>query len=212
MVHDGQSIVLGGLLSSQQTRDKRKMPILGDIPFLGEIFTRRSTENHDRELILFITPNIVRDPSEVQAISIPDERSHFDDDTAPFWRVKRKDWYKKLKKEIPAKTVEPKEMGAYIAARQKLMDEAVKELTAPPPAPPPTTAALPSPPKPTALALPSPSSRAPAGGVAISGSGIAASPPPATETLAGRSASPRNDAVPPPPPPVKSKLARVGRV
>jgi type IV pilus secretin PilQ/predicted competence protein len=127
MVNDGQTIVLGGLLDSRQTNSVRKMPILGDVPWFGEIFTRRTTDTKDRELVLFLTPSIVRDPSEVQAFSVPDSRDRFDDLTAPFWKVKQKDWYRKLKEEAAAENKET-EVLIDISARQKLIEDTLVEL------------------------------------------------------------------------------------
>ncbi|MBI1977433.1 MAG: hypothetical protein HYS55_01620 [Candidatus Omnitrophica bacterium] len=126
MINSGQTIVIGGLLSSQQTNNVRKVPLLGDIPYVGEIFTRRTTQIDDRELILFITPSIVRDPSEVQALSLPDYRERFDDVSAPFWKWRRKKWYRNLKKEG---TPEVSETAVDIQARQKLMDETMVDLS-----------------------------------------------------------------------------------
>ncbi len=104
----------------------RKTPFLGDIPWIGEIFTRRVTDTDDRELILFISPSIVRDPSEIQAISMPDSRDRFEDLTAPFWKVKQKDWYRDLKKEAVLEAKD--EVMIDLIARQKLMDGTLVEL------------------------------------------------------------------------------------
>ncbi len=94
MVNDGQTIVMGGLLSSSQTTSNQKVPLLGDIPVIGEAFKYRGKLIQDRELILFITPFIIRDPSELQVLSVPDERERADDAYAQFWKVKRKKWFK----------------------------------------------------------------------------------------------------------------------
>ena len=126
MVNSGQTIVIGGLLSSQQAHDDRKVPILGDIPYVGEIFTRRTNQIEDRELMLFITPIIVKNPAEVQAVSVPDQRDRFEDLKAPFWKWKRKSWYQKLKEE--PKTPEVSDVNVYIPARDQLMDETMVNL------------------------------------------------------------------------------------
>ena len=132
MVNDGQTIALGGLLQSTQTNNKRKMPFAGDIPFLGEIFTRRTSGIEDRELVLFIPPQIVRDPSQTQAISVPDERQSFDDEAAPFWRVKRKKWFRNLAKEGLREPPVEIEIN-FIAERDQAMEQALKELSQAPP-------------------------------------------------------------------------------
>ncbi|MBI3999335.1 MAG: hypothetical protein HY351_01855, partial [Candidatus Omnitrophica bacterium] len=134
MVNDGQTIVLGGLLSSQQTNNVRKVPLLGDIPYLGEIFTRRSKTFDDRELVLFVSPKIIRNPAEVQPLFIPDDRERMEDVAAPFWKVKRKKWFRDLKAEAKKKaskaviSIEEMEIEqANIVARQRLMDEALAQ-------------------------------------------------------------------------------------
>ena len=59
-VPDGKTIILGGLIKLNQTKGGSKVPILGDIPFLGGLF--RSTSNTDREsnLYVFVKANILR--------------------------------------------------------------------------------------------------------------------------------------------------------
>ena len=127
MVNDGQTIVIGGLLDSRQQNSVQRVPFLGDIPWMGEIFTRRTRTVDDRELILFLSPNIVRDPSEVQAISVPDSRDRFEDLKVPFWKVDQKKWYRDLKEEA-ARGAKETEVVIDISAREKLMDDKLVEL------------------------------------------------------------------------------------
>jgi len=63
MVKDGETVVIGGLIKSQHDRGLKKVPFLGDIPVLGAAFRYKSKDNTDRELIIFITPNIIKDIS-----------------------------------------------------------------------------------------------------------------------------------------------------
>ncbi len=59
LVRDGQTVVMGGLRKKQISKNLTKVPILGDIPLLGELF-RYETENEiTNELVVFITPTIV---------------------------------------------------------------------------------------------------------------------------------------------------------
>lgn len=55
---DGETIILGGLIQDTETVNHNKVPILGDIPLLGQLFRNRSTENIKSELIIFITPYV----------------------------------------------------------------------------------------------------------------------------------------------------------
>lgn len=58
-VKNGQTVVIGGLLTSRETDQTRKVPLLGDIPILGWLFTSRSTSKSTTDLVIFITPTIL---------------------------------------------------------------------------------------------------------------------------------------------------------
>ncbi len=64
IVKNGQTIVLSGILKDSESQITRKVPFLGDIPLLGEIFTSRENQKTTTELIAFITPIVVDNPSE----------------------------------------------------------------------------------------------------------------------------------------------------
>jgi general secretion pathway protein D len=61
IVQNNQTVVLGGIISNNRQRNVQKIPVLGDLPLLGSLF--RSTDNHDTrtELVVFLTPHIVRE-------------------------------------------------------------------------------------------------------------------------------------------------------
>ncbi len=59
-VKDNQTLVIGGLMEGQDTSIKRKMPFLGDLPGIGKFFSYNNVDNTDRELLVFVTPHIVR--------------------------------------------------------------------------------------------------------------------------------------------------------
>jgi type IV pilus assembly protein PilQ len=61
LVNDGQTVVLGGILSTTQREDDTKVPYLGDIPFLGHLFKSTIHKDDKDELMIFITPKIVRE-------------------------------------------------------------------------------------------------------------------------------------------------------
>ena len=64
-VRDGQHAILGGLISSQTGTKESKLPILGDIPLLGYAFKREEKINKVEELVLIITPHIVKNSKSV---------------------------------------------------------------------------------------------------------------------------------------------------
>jgi general secretion pathway protein D len=62
IVWDGQTIVLGGLLLDETTKFKDKVPMLGDLPFIGRLFRSESTAGKKTSLVIFVTPTII-DPA-----------------------------------------------------------------------------------------------------------------------------------------------------
>lgn len=61
LVEDRQMVVLGGLIDDSLTENVQKVPLLGDIPVLGNLFKSRSTKKQKRNLMVFIQPSILRD-------------------------------------------------------------------------------------------------------------------------------------------------------
>lgn len=62
IVWDGQTVVLGGLISEDVTRLKDKVPLLGDLPFFGKLFRSESSATKKKNLVIFVTPTII-DPA-----------------------------------------------------------------------------------------------------------------------------------------------------
>lgn len=60
---NGQTVVIGGLISNTKSSADSKVPFLGDIPLLGQLFRSSSTANSKTELLMFLTPHIVEAPS-----------------------------------------------------------------------------------------------------------------------------------------------------
>ncbi|PIU42288.1 MAG: hypothetical protein COS99_00990 [Candidatus Omnitrophica bacterium CG07_land_8_20_14_0_80_42_15] len=67
-VRDGETIIIGGLIKRQDDRVKGRIPIIGHIPILGWFFTKASSDLTSTELVVFITPRIIRTPEEMKAI------------------------------------------------------------------------------------------------------------------------------------------------
>jgi type II secretory pathway component GspD/PulD (secretin) len=59
-VRDGSTVILGGLIRTENAKSERKVPLLGDIPLLGKLFTGTFSAKLKTELVIFVTPTIVR--------------------------------------------------------------------------------------------------------------------------------------------------------
>lgn len=68
MVADGDTVVLGGLIRDKSSEVVNKVPLLGDIPILGWLFKSRSASVEKSNLMLFITPRIMRQPENVRMV------------------------------------------------------------------------------------------------------------------------------------------------
>ena len=64
-VRDGQTVCLGGFIGDNKRQEETGIPFLKDIPLLGYLFMYKLTEVSKRELIIFITPHILRSPEEM---------------------------------------------------------------------------------------------------------------------------------------------------
>ncbi|AIR71251.1 type II secretion system secretin GspD [Dickeya fangzhongdai] len=75
MVTNGETVVVGGLLDKTAVETNNKVPLLGDIPWLGSLFRSKSQTVSKRNLMLFLRPTIIRDPRQFQEASISKYRS-----------------------------------------------------------------------------------------------------------------------------------------
>ncbi|MBZ5664266.1 MAG: type IV pilus secretin PilQ [Acidobacteriia bacterium] len=60
LVTDGGTVVIGGVIQTQNSLSVSQVPLLGDIPYLGNLFKHRAVKTSDQELIFFITPRIIQ--------------------------------------------------------------------------------------------------------------------------------------------------------
>ena len=63
LVNDGQTVVLGGILETTKSKTANKVPFLADVPVLGNLFKSTININNKTELLIFITPKILREGS-----------------------------------------------------------------------------------------------------------------------------------------------------
>ena len=68
-VSDGESLVLGGLVQDQRSKTANQIPVVGDLPILGTAFKDKDDKIDKAELIIMITPHVIRSMSEARAIA-----------------------------------------------------------------------------------------------------------------------------------------------
>ena len=61
LVGDGETVVLGGIIETESRESTRKVPVLGDMPALGRLFRSQVTVENEVELMVFVTPKILRE-------------------------------------------------------------------------------------------------------------------------------------------------------
>ncbi len=64
-IKDGETLVLGGLIQEEEHKNISKLPILGDLPVIGSVFRSTTTSNTKSELVIMITPHIIKDTEDV---------------------------------------------------------------------------------------------------------------------------------------------------
>ena len=60
LIDNGQTVVVGGVYEFKSREDLRKVPYLGDLPVLGNLFKNRSRSTDKAELLIFVTPRILQ--------------------------------------------------------------------------------------------------------------------------------------------------------
>jgi general secretion pathway protein D len=71
IVPDGYTVVLGGLMRDNDSVIENKVPFLGDIPLLGHLFKKTETALLKTELLIFLTPHVVKSSEDLQEITAP---------------------------------------------------------------------------------------------------------------------------------------------
>ncbi|MDD3150561.1 MAG: hypothetical protein PHV68_06970 [Candidatus Gastranaerophilales bacterium] len=67
-VKDGETLVLGGLIQENESKSKKKIPVLGDIPVIGFLFGSSTKDKTRTELIIMVTPKIIKDDATIDTI------------------------------------------------------------------------------------------------------------------------------------------------
>lgn len=69
VVNDGEVLALGGMIQEQASKTSNQLPLLGDIPGLGAAFSNRNNDVQKTELVILITPRVVRDGTESRLVT-----------------------------------------------------------------------------------------------------------------------------------------------
>lgn len=91
-LRDGQSFAIAGLLQTKHTKDNRQIPWLGNVPVLGLLFRSASYEKHESDLVIIVTPRLVRPAVPGQKLLTPLDQSVASND---------RDYYLRGIQEIP---------------------------------------------------------------------------------------------------------------
>lgn len=74
VVRDSQTVVIGGLMQEKEEEKLTKMPFLGDIPVIGWLFQEKNVTKNKTNLLVFLTPNVVKEPARLAEITRDKER------------------------------------------------------------------------------------------------------------------------------------------
>ena len=64
-IKDGETLVIGGLMKENESKNVGKIPFLGDIPLIGVVFRSTSTQKQKSEMLIMLTPKILKDAEDV---------------------------------------------------------------------------------------------------------------------------------------------------
>lgn len=67
-VNDGDTAVIGGLIRDEESESTKKVPLLGDLPIIGWLFKGREVSKNKINMVVFLTPKIIRSPKDQQAL------------------------------------------------------------------------------------------------------------------------------------------------
>lgn len=107
---NGQTVAIGGLISTQKTDQDRKVPLLGDIPGLGLLFKRKVSTHAKTELLIFLTPYVIQTPGDLAKMT-NDERGRLEEAPKVFSEEETKRFLEGLpSRNLPATAV-PEQTG-----------------------------------------------------------------------------------------------------
>ena len=133
VVKDSETVVIGGLISDRWIDGERKVPFLGDVPGLGWAFKSTSKELRKINLLVFLTPHIVRDADEMELETIrkrqefeKESRQHYETDEASLAEAE-KDEGKWSSSKRPVLSQLRKHGSRYDLARKEELEELLRD-------------------------------------------------------------------------------------
>lgn len=76
-INNNTPLIIGGLISRDSTRNQDRVPLLGDMPVLGKLFSAESSSSSKREVIIVLTPSVMLDEQSI-AKTLPQDKDEFD--------------------------------------------------------------------------------------------------------------------------------------
>jgi general secretion pathway protein D len=80
-VQDSNTVVLGGIIQNEISDTTNKVPLLGDIPLLGNLFKSESKQHEKTELLVFLTPHVITNPSQAEDLRVATTKNDLDSAT-----------------------------------------------------------------------------------------------------------------------------------
>jgi len=74
LVKDRDTLVIGGLLTENKARQESKIPVVGDLPLIGPLFSSKNKSKTKQDLLVFVTPHIVRDAFSARRVNQAEQR------------------------------------------------------------------------------------------------------------------------------------------
>ena len=122
LVKDGETIIIAGLIHEEEDNIDSRIPILGDIPFIGYLFRNKSTDISRKELVILITPRILKTEEELKRIALEEGVPEL---TLPVERLSERLVVSQLYNS--ARQLEQGKESLNIERREKTRDERSKE-------------------------------------------------------------------------------------
>ena len=89
LIKSGQTVVLGGLRKKETKKTTNKVPLLGDLPLIGNIFRAQAEDTVNSELVVFITPSIVEKPEMTETELLQYKETEFEGPVPEYTRAEK---------------------------------------------------------------------------------------------------------------------------